>query len=200
MSNLGEQINIKIGLLFSKLGVPPNLWTLLSLIPALAGFNALLNQNLFAGLFYFVLSDILDVIDGAVARVTKSVSNLGAFLDGVMERYVEMLLYTGLLFYLWSAKPFILPNALWIVFLVFGALMIPYIKAYADHKKLVTEREEQRRMEGLYGRNGRILLMYFGMLLGCVNAMWLVYTIALTAFLVNLAALQRVFYVIKRRA
>ena len=196
----GEQFNIRLGLLFSRLGVPPNLWTALSLIPALAGFNALYHQNLLTGLVFFILSDVFDAIDGAVARVTKSVSNLGAFLDVVIERYVEMLYYLGLLFYLKDMPEFLMPNYLWIIFLVFGALMIPLIKTYADHKGVVTDSEEHMRMEGLYGRNGRVVLMYMGMLLGCFNEMWLLYVVALTTVLVNTAALQRIFYVVRRRS
>jgi len=200
MSRIGEQLNITLGLLFSKLGLPPNLWTLLSLIPAFLGFAALYHQNLALGLVLFALSDVFDAVDGAVARVTKSVSNLGAFLDGVIERYVEALLYFGLLFYTQNLQTFLMPNYLWIAMLIFGALMVTFVVAYADHKSLIADKEYQKRMEGRLGRNSRIILLYAGMLLGCFNSIWLVYTIAVTSVFVNVAALRRVFYVIRQES
>lgn len=199
MSRCCEQFNIKLGLLFSKLGLPPNLWTVLSLIPALGGFAALYYHNLFAALILFVFSGVIDAIDGAVARVTNSVSNLGAFLNGVIESYVEIFFYIGLFFYIQGSVDFIIPNSLWVLLLVFGSIMPTFIKAYADHKKVITDAESHKRMEGVFGRTGRLIMTYIGMFLGCYDIKWLIYVIALTALLSNLAAIQRVIYVVKKR-
>lgn len=199
MNTWGEQLNIRLGMLFSRLGITPNVWTLLSIAPALAGFTLLYNGRLLEGLVCFIVSDVIDAIDGAVARVTSSTSNLGAFLDGVTERYLELLLYTGLFFYVGRISDGAVPNTLAVFMLAFGALMIAYVKAYADHRRVMTDAEELRRIEGLYGRNSRVVLTYAGMILGVFDPLWLVYAIGFLAVIVNLAALQRVFYVVLRR-
>jgi phosphatidylglycerophosphate synthase len=199
ISTVGEQINIRLGMLFSRLGITPNVWTLLSIAPALAGFTLLCKGNLLGGLLCFILSDVIDAIDGAVARVTSSTSNLGAFLDGITERYLELLLYAGLFFYVQRMPEGAVPNTLAVFMLAFGALMIPYVKAYADHRKVITDAEELKKLDGVYGRNSRVVLTYTGMVLGVFNPLWLVYAIGFLAAIVNLAALQRVFYVVLRR-
>lgn len=188
-----EFIDVRLGILFSRFGVAPNTWTILTIIPSILGFLSLYYHNLPAGLVLFILAGFLDVVDGAVARVTKSVSNLGAFLDGVMDRYVEILLYIGLWFYL---KDFILDASFWILLLAFGALMPSYVRAYADHRKVVVDYEDQRKMGGLLERFERLSLVYVGMLAGCFNTVWLLYAVILVAVLANLTALQRIVYVV----
>jgi phosphatidylglycerophosphate synthase len=191
-----EAVSIRLGLVFSRFGVSPNLWTVLALVPAVLGFTALYEKNLFLGLVFFFISGFIDMIDGAVARVTKSVSSLGAFLDGVIDRYVEMALYVGLMFYLWDEK-LVFPSQLWIILLVYGALMPTFVRAYADHRGVVTDPEKHRRMGGLIERFERLTLLYVGMLLGLRDVRLLMLMVAVTAVLSNYTALQRIYYVVK---
>lgn len=191
-----EGLSVALGIVFAKVGISPNMWTLLALAPALLGFLALASGNLLAGLLLFIVSGLIDAIDGAVARVTKSVSSLGAFLDGVIDRYVEMALYLGLSFYLWNTH-FIVASQVWIILLVFGALMPTFVRAYADHKGVVTDPEKQRKMGGLIERFERLMLIYAGMFLGLSNTYFLVMTVALVAVLANFTAFQRIYAVIR---
>ena len=48
-------------------------------------------------LFFLLLSSLLDFIDGAVARYMKKTSIKGAYLDTICDRYVEGLIFLGLL-------------------------------------------------------------------------------------------------------
>jgi len=190
-----EWASVKLGMLFSKTGISANAWTLLALAPAIIGFMSLHQHNLLLGLVLFILSGLIDAIDGAVARVTKSVSNLGAFLDGIIDRYVEILLYFGMLFYL-SAEVGSYLLGFWVTLLVFGALMPTFVRAYADHRNVVTEPEEHRRMGGFIERFERLVLIYVGMFLGLYNTVWLFYAIVAVAVLSNLTAIQRIFFVV----
>lgn len=182
-----EGISIRIGIIFSKFGISPNTWTLLSIVPAIFGFFELYKHNLIYGLILFLISGIIDAIDGAVARVIGRVTNLGAFLDGVIDRYVEILLYLGLLFYGISG--------FWTSLLIFGAIMPSFVRAYADHRGIVTEPEDQKKMGGFLERAERLTLLYIGMLLGYFNFSWLLYITAITAILGNITALQRIWFV-----
>jgi len=192
-----ERYSVKLGIVFSKLGIPPNVWTVGSLIPAFLGFLSLYNQNLLLGFIFFSISGLLDAIDGAVARVTKSVSNLGAFLDGVIDRYVEFLLYIGIFLYLLPYGSFFMPLQIWIVLLIFGSVMPSYIRAYADHRGVVTEYEELQRMGGIMERVERVGVILLGMLGGVVFSIkWLQYSVALVTILTNLTAFQRIAFAV----
>lgn len=189
--------SVKVGIVFSKLGIPPNIWTVFSLLPALAGFWALYTHNLGLALILFIISGFIDIIDGAVARVTKSVSNLGAFLDGIIDRYVEIIMYLGLAYYLKGAPDLFIPSEIWIMLLVFGALMPSFVRAYADHRDVVSDRDDQRRMGGVIERFERLSIVYVGMLAGIIwGTSLLLAAIAVTAVATNLTALQRIHYVV----
>jgi phosphatidylglycerophosphate synthase len=197
-----EKLSVKLGMFFSHAGLSPNTWTFLAIIPAILGFLSLvIYHNLFWGLLFFIASGVIDAIDGAVARVTSRVSPMGAFLDGVIDRYVEFLLYMGLLFFLMPGGPeFMVPNYVWINVLLFGAIMPTFIRAYADHRKVVTDQGDLRRMGGLLERAERLTLLYAGMLLGMYDVLWLVYVVAVAAILANFTALQRLWFVFRYKA
>lgn len=189
--------SVKVGIVFSTLGIPPNVWTVFSLVPAIAGFWALTTHNLAAALALFIASGFIDIVDGAVARVTKSVSNLGAFLDGIIDRYVEILMYLGLAYYLKGAPDLFIPSEIWIMVLIFGTLMPSFVRAYADHRDVVCDRDDQRRMGGVIERFERLSIVYLGMLAGIVwGTSLLTAAIALAAVATNLTALQRIAYVV----
>ena len=181
----------------AALGLSPNAWTMLSLFPAMAGMAALIQGRLGWGLLLFSLSAFIDIVDGTVARVTGQASIKGAFIDGVVDRYVELLLYLGLLAYLGRGEFLGLPREIWFMLLFFGSLMTTFVRAYADHRGLVKGEAELKKMGGLLERFERLMLLYAGMLLGLFNTEWLMAVVALTALLANLTALQRIAFSIR---
>ncbi len=183
----------------ARLGLSPNAWTFLALAVALGGFFALVGHRLLLGFLLFLLSGFLDMVDGAVARATGRASSEGAFLDGVLDRYVEVLLILGLLFYLGPETSFLIPIGAWIAILIFGAVMTSFVRAYADHRGLVKDQKVlAKEMGGLLERAERLILIYAGM----VGALlfgngWLLGAIVLAAVLSNLTAVQRIFLAIE---
>lgn len=182
----------------AALGLSPNTWTLLSLVPALLGLAALIMHQLAYGLVLFALSAFIDIVDGTVARVTNQATDRGAFIDGVVDRYVEVMLYLGLLLYLGRGEFLSIPNEAWFMVLIFGALMTSFVRAYADHRGIVTDPGELKRMGGLLERMERLMLLYAGMFLGLFNTEWLMAVIALTAVLANATALQRIAFAMRK--
>ena len=147
----------------------------------------------------FSLSAFIDIVDGTVARVTGQATIKGAFIDGVVDRYVELLLYLGLLFYLGRGEFFGLPTEVWFMLLIFGSLMTTFVRAYADHRGLVKGEAELKKMGGLLERFERLMLLYTGMFLGLFNVQWLMADVALTAVLANITALQRIAFAIRNK-
>lgn len=194
----GKKIDRRLACL-ARLGLSPNGWTALALAVAFGGFFALWGGQLLPGLLLFLLSGTLDVVDGAVARATGRTSATGAFLDGVLDRYVEVLLILGLLFYLGPTAEFFIPVGAWIAILVFGAVMTSFVRAYADHRGLVRDQKVlAEEMGGLLERAERLILIYAGMIGALLfGDGWLLGAIVLAAVLSNLTAVQRIFLAIR---
>ncbi|MHC1631483.1 MAG: CDP-alcohol phosphatidyltransferase family protein [Methanotrichaceae archaeon] len=193
----GTKIDEKLAI-FVRLGLHPNTLSMMALALAFGGFFSLWAHKLLLGLFFFILSGFMDMVDGAVARATGQVSVVGAFLDGVLDRYVELLLILGLMAYLGQDAKFIVPISFWIVLLIFGALMTTFVRAYADHRGIVKDQQIlAKNLGGLLERAERLILLYIGMIGGLFSESWLVCAIVLAAILSNLTAVQRIFLAIK---
>jgi len=193
-----KKIETLIGGIFSKLGLTPNQYTLISLFFVILSFCSLVSVNLILpehinyvlglALIFFLLATILDFIDGAVAKFTQKETKKGAYLDTICDRYVEGVILLGFLF-LPLKEFFLLPAQVWIFLALFGSLITTYAKAAAKEKEL-TKIEIKK---GLFGRAERIILISLAILLGIFNLSWLIYPIIILAVLSNLTALQRIY-------
>ena len=175
------------GNIFSKLGLTPNQYTLLSLFITVIVFYFLIKANLVLALVFFLLAALLDFIDGAVARFLKKETKKGAYLDTVCDRYVEGIVLAGFLFL--PLADFFLPVSFWIFLAFFGSLMTTYTKAAAKEKELVS----QEMKKGFLGRPERIILIGLAILLGIFNLSWMIYPMVILAVFSNITALQRIF-------
>jgi len=182
---------------FSRIGLGPNYWTMLSLVPASVGFLALASHRLAAGLVLFAASGLIDMVDGAVARITNSSTARGAFIDGVLDRYVELFLCLGLTLYLSPEAYLLLPIPFWMVLMIFGSVMTSFVRAYADHRGILKDPILQKRMGGLLERAERLMVLYLGMLLGIFDQRWLIWAIVAVAILSNVTAVQRIIFAVR---
>jgi len=180
--------SIKVGTAFSKLGLSPNQWTLVSIIPVLVAIYMLLNQDFISAAILFLISSFLDLVDGSVARVTGRVTKLGAYLDTVVDRYVEGIIAFGLLFA--SLPAFIIPAYSWVFLYFFGGLLTTYVKAAAKEKEIIPQGTELKG--GLLERAERLIILFVGILAASINPLYLTYVMALLAVLTNISALQRI--------
>lgn len=180
-------ISIKVGIFFSKFQLSPNQWTLLSIIPALIALYFLIYGQFLAAAVFFIISAFMDLIDGSVARVMGKASRLGAYLDTIMDRYVEGIIVFALLF---SGLPgFYLPVYAWIFLYIFGSLMTTYTKSAAKEKELVYEELKG----GILERAERMIILFIGILLASIEPVYLTYVIVILAVLSNVSALQRIW-------
>jgi len=194
----GKEVDRKLAI-FARLGLNPNALSMMALALALCGFLALWRSLLILGLILFLLSGFMDMVDGAVARATGQSTQLGAFLDGVLDRYVEFLLILGLMAYLGQGAELFLPMGFWIVLLIFGSLMTTFVRAYADHRGLVKDPDIlAHKMGGFLERAERLMLLYVGMFGALLfTDLWLMAAIVIAAVLSNLTAIQRVYLAMK---
>jgi len=85
-----------IARLFGRVGLTPNMLTLIGFAIAIVGaWLASTQAWLLAGLVV-AFGAIFDLFDGALARATNRTSNFGAFLDSTMDRAGEAFVYIGI--------------------------------------------------------------------------------------------------------
>jgi phosphatidylglycerophosphate synthase len=187
-----SRLSVKVGVAFARLGLSPNQWTLVTVLPALAAVWFLIKEQFLWAALFFLIAAFIDIVDGSVARVTGRVTKLGAYLDTIIDRYVEGLVVFGLLFASLPALPLPwlgMPAHAWIFIYFFGALMTTYAKAAAKEKELV----EKELRGGLLERAERLIILFIGILLAHFDPFYLTYVIVILAVLANVSALQRIW-------
>ncbi len=130
-----------------------------------------------------IFAGTCDILDGALARSTKTGYPYGAFLDSTLDRYSEGAIYIGLAAYFVSAGG---PLERWLVLATLAALagsfLVSYVRARAQSLGFHCE-------TGLFARPERVVVTVVGLIFGGVV---LYAVIFLLAALTNLTALQRI--------
>ncbi len=186
-----------LGGVFSAVPITPNQWTAASLLFGAAGMGAvLLRGNFSAALALFFLAFIMDYADGVVARFTNRVTALGAYIDGVADRFVEAMIIISLMFY-GIPDVFVDSDVLLAAFLFLGT-MTSYTRAYADHKKLVTDKDRLTKMGGILERFERVSILLASMAASLFYGRQIIsYAVAVLAILSFVTVCQRIHYSIK---
>lgn len=138
-----------VGKAVGRLGLSPNLTSMLSVVVAgLAGLF-FFSHNLVWGTIFIALSGALDMIDGAVARATGKASRFGTVLDHVLDRYAEFLMMLGIIgggYVGWY----------WGLFSLFGMTMASYTRAKAESVGV------ERCEVGLAERQEKLIILMMG--------------------------------------
>ena len=184
----------KIGAFFSHLPFTPNHYTFTAILFALGSFYFLIKQKLILAIILFLIAGFLDLVDGAVARYRGIESKMGAYLDTIIDRYIEGILLIGLFFL--PLPEILLPAKIWIALIIFGSLMTSYSKAAAKEKELTS----QELIGGLFSRGERIIFLLISLILGVIDPSFMctTYLLILIAALVNITAIQRISSAIQR--
>ncbi len=117
------------GLALSK--IHPNVLTVIGLlINVVAAVMFAQGQFLRAGLV-ILGAGIFDMVDGRVARETNQVTRFGGFLDSVLDRYSDLGLLMGLLYFYASIDRFFYVILTAIV--MTGSVMVSYTRSRAEN-------------------------------------------------------------------
>jgi CDP-diacylglycerol--glycerol-3-phosphate 3-phosphatidyltransferase len=136
-----------------------------------------------AGAVMLVFS-ALDLLDGALARKTGTVTRFGAVFDSVLDRASEAAVLGGLVFHYSERGGHTLEIALVYAALA-GSVMVSYVRARAEGIGL-----ELR--EGLFTRAERVLLLAGALIIGHGVVLWALWALAV---LTHLTVAQRVYAV-----
>ena len=148
----------KMGKAFSSLPLSPDQITVSAVLFAAIGFFLAYCSLPIQALAFFVLSGLMDALDGAVARAKNMASARGAYIDGITDRLAEFLFIMSFFFY--PLPPFFLPaQILLMLILFFGSAMSSFATAYAEHRH-VAGTVKIGRQPGILPRAERLLFLF----------------------------------------
>ena len=123
-----EPILLKIGKVFSHLRISPTGWSIIGLIVgaiAATVYAEIINGGIVLGGILLLVMGFFDIVDGAVAKATNSVSLKGAFIDSNADRISEILVFIGIF-----QSGLVNPNI--ILLALSGSLMVSYVRAKSE--------------------------------------------------------------------
>lgn len=165
----------------NRLGVRANMVTLAGLVGISIGAYFLSQGKFTLGGVMFLLMTPLDALDGPLARLRGEPQDFGGFVDSVTDRYSELVIYAGLLWYAQSHgdPPFVMA----IYFAAFGSVLVSYIRARAQSVGLEAK-------VGWFSRVERYLILAPSLLFGLPFI-----GVSLIAIGANFTAVQRILHV-----
>jgi CDP-diacylglycerol--glycerol-3-phosphate 3-phosphatidyltransferase len=172
-----------LGRLFLRLGLTPNMVTVLGVAGNLVGAYYLARGELLTGGILIAVMTPVDALDGTMARLRGEASDWGAYVDSVSDRYSELIIYGGLLYH------FLMLGESTGGMLTFaaaaGSVLVSYVKARAEGLGYEAK-------VGLLTRAERYLVLAPALVF---NQIYL--GLGILAVFANFTALQRVFHVRK---
>lgn len=177
-----------------KAGLTPNGITIIGMILAFlaAAVYAMWQYNRFFLLLatgLLLVSGFCDALDGVVARLYEQVTIFGGFLDSLLDRYADAVVYLGILLGgLWEPRYW---GMYWGVLAIIGSLLVSYSRARAEAAGVKME------SIGLAERAERMLILVVASLIAWFYQPIVVMTVALIilAVLTNFTVVQRGVYV-----
>ena len=118
----------KLGRGFSSTGLSANVWSAIGLGFAFTSaivYGLQLEYSLILGGILLLISGFFDIVDGQVARFTKTTSQKGAFLDSIFDKIAEVAIFLGILIGNY-AEPYLVFLAITL------SLLVSYTRARAE--------------------------------------------------------------------
>lgn len=168
--------------LASKIGLHPNILTIIGLLVSLLAAYAFSQQNLLIGALLILLSGFFDVIDGAVARNNNTKSKFGGFLDSTSDRFADAFLIIGIVYGGYV-------NWFWGMLALLAAMSVSYIRARAEVEGIKCD-------VGIAERAERLFILLGGALLGYIfnPNLFMLIAILLIIVLGFVTVLQRIYH------
>ncbi len=169
----------------SQSGIKPNALTLASLVPSIAAAYFIGTGHFLLGGALVLVSGLLDLLDGALARFTKQATKFGAILDSTVDRVSEAAIFCGLL--IWYVPKGAVLEAGAILAALIGSFLVSYIRARAEGLGLECQ-------VGLFTRAERVIVLAIGLL---VNQVFIALWVLIVFVYITIA--QRLLYLWKQR-
>lgn len=169
----------------NQIGLQPNTVTLMGLAGNFIGALFLaMGEFLIGGLVVVVMGPI-DALDGTMARLRGEPTEFGAFVDSVTDRYIELIIYGGLLAHYLLASDLLMGGVVFAA--AGGSVLVSYVRARAEALGFTVKR-------GILTRLERYLVLAPSLVLGIPHL-----GLPVIAVLANVTAMQRIL-IVRRQA
>jgi len=166
------------GKLFNRLGLMPNTVTILGLVGNTIGAILLARGEMTWGGILILVMGPVDALDGTMARLRGMAGSFGAFVDSVTDRYSELVIYAGLLYYYVHQGEEL--GAMLVFAAAAGSVLVSYVRARGQSLNWDTK-------VGILTRFERYLVLAPSLVFRIPTV-----GLAIIAVLANITALQRI--------
>jgi phosphatidylglycerophosphate synthase len=179
-----ESVSIPYGKFCLRLGLTPNVLTLISFLIAVAGGALFWQRQLVWGVVTMVFAIFTDMLDGATARAGNMGTTFGGILDHVSDRYAEAVILMGI-----SLSGFVHPA--WALFALFGMIIASYTREAAESIGKI-----DNVAVGAVGRLEKFIILIAGALAEKFfpGHLLLTYALIIVGAVSYLTSVQRLFY------
>ncbi len=173
---------LRLGALIARTGLTANMLTMIGLLLNVGVAAVIASGHPRWGGALLLVASAFDMVDGAVARATNSITKFGGFLDSTLDRYSEVVVYLGVLIYLNQTGDDHL-GAVLVLIASAGALLISYARARAEAAGYTAA-------VGLVARPERVVLLALALIVN--QPLWALWILAVAT---HLTAATRIFHV-----
>ena len=170
MRQLSQPILLPSARFLGRLGLTPNMLTILGMLAYAAGAVVLASGHPGWCAVILIVFSPLDVLDGTLARDSGLETRFGAFLDASVDRYEEFLVYTGLLYYLLAHLNEGALAAVLVITALSGSFFVSYTRAKAEALGFECS-------VGILTRFERIVLFIFAIITGWIKPVLIIISI-----------------------
>jgi CDP-diacylglycerol--glycerol-3-phosphate 3-phosphatidyltransferase len=183
--NLAHHITDPLVGILSKIGITPNVLTLINLALNIVAAYFIATEHFIIGGVLVLVAGLFDLLDGALARFTKQTTKFGAILDSTVDRISEAAILFGLL--IWYAPQEGASLKIVLIFVVLiGSFLVSYIRARAEGLGWQCQ-------VGLFTRAERVIVLAIGLL---INQIFI--ALCVLAVFVFITVVQRLVYLWKQ--
>jgi archaetidylinositol phosphate synthase len=139
--------------------------------------------NLIFASVALVIASVLDLADGAIARLNEKVTPFGGFLDSLTDRYSDAIILYGIAVFLGG-------HFLLIFTVLVGSLLVSYTRARA-------EMEIEKCDVGIGERAERLIILLIATVVHALNIFdvnVIYWALVILAILTHVTVIQRVFF------
>jgi archaetidylinositol phosphate synthase len=141
----------KIAKIISVIPLTANQFTFLAILLSGVAAYFLAAENYLYGLIFVIFSILIDLLDGSFAEAKKQKSFFGNYLDALVDKMVEAIIYFGLAF-----------NYPLLAFLCFSTTML---NSYAKPRVALIIETDNHDWPAIGDRADRLLLLIIGLLI-----------------------------------
>lgn len=181
-AKFGHFLDAPLSQIAKRIPLSPNALSIIGfLITTVAALTITINIRI--GGILILVGAIFDFFDGIVARTQDRVTQFGAFLDSVLDRYADAFLFIAISWY------YIRKDDLTGAYLSLGTLVGAFLISYARAR---AEGLGESCHTGIMERPERIVLLSFATIAG-----WLIPILWVMLVLTHITVIQRIYHVWK---